>query len=96
MDVTFGQLHPGAQAQGGDAALRWFYLGSLDAYRVAFNSDYARQFAPAKTHFRSDTVDNQRGEVEWQGGNLYYNQWNYDFAANVLPQPPADAGRHTR
>ena len=96
MDVTFGQLQPGAQAQSGDAALRWFYLGGLDAYRVAFNSDYARHFVPARTHFRSDTVDNQRGEVEWRGGNLYYNQWSYDFAASVLPQPSADAGRHTR
>jgi transglutaminase-like putative cysteine protease len=95
MDVTFGQLHPGAHAQSGDDALRWFYLGSLDAYRVAFNSDYARRFVPAKTHFRSDTVDNQRGEVEWQGGNLYYNQWSYAFAATVLRKQPADANSGT-
>lgn len=85
MDVTFGQLHAGAHPQQGDAALQWFYLGSLDAYRVAFNSDYAQPLVPAKTHFRSDDVDNQRGEVEWQGGNLYYNQWTYDFAWKLLP-----------
>jgi len=22
-------------------------------------------------------VDNQRGEVEWKGGNVYYDKWNY-------------------
>ncbi|HWU78423.1 MAG TPA: transglutaminase domain-containing protein [Rhodanobacter sp.] len=96
IDVTFGQLHPGAQAQRDDAALQWFYLGGLDAYRVAFNSDYAQPLVPAKQHFRSDTVDNQRGEVEWHGGNLYYNQWNYTFTANVLPSQTASAHRQTR
>lgn len=91
MDVTFGQLHASTHAKAGDAALQWFYLGSLDAYRVAFNSDYARSLVPAKTHFRSDTVDNQRGEVEWQGGNLYYNQWTYHFAWRLLPTKQAIA-----
>ncbi|MEO8988644.1 MAG: transglutaminase domain-containing protein [Rhodanobacter sp.] len=91
VDVTFGQLHPGKQAQPGDAALQWFYLGGLDAWRVAFNSDYAQPFVPAKQHFRSDTVDNQRGEVEWQGGNLYYNQWSYQLTAHVLPAQNARA-----
>ncbi|MEO8809059.1 MAG: transglutaminase domain-containing protein [Rhodanobacter sp.] len=96
MDVTFGQLHPGPQAQSGDAELQWFYLGGLDAWRVAFNSDYATPFVPAKQHFRSDTVDNQRGEVEWRGGNLYYNQWSYQFTANVLPDRPEGVDRRIR
>jgi hypothetical protein len=30
-------------------------------------------------------VDSQRGEVEWAGGNLYFDQWDYSFAAKVLP-----------
>ncbi len=93
MDVTFGQLHTRAQAQPGDAALQWFYLGGLDAWRVAFNSDYAQPLVPAKTHFRSDNVDNQRGEVEWQGGNLYYNQWTYHFAWKPLPTKRAMASQ---
>lgn len=93
MDVTFGQLHAGAHAQPDDAALQWFYLGGLDAYRIAFNSDYGRPLVPAKQHFRSDTVDNQRGEVEWKGGNLYYNQWGYDFAWKILPAEQASAAR---
>jgi transglutaminase-like putative cysteine protease len=79
MDVTTGQL------QSEDPALRWFYLGGLDAYRVAFNDDYARDFAPAKEFPRSDTVDSQRGEAEWKKGNLYYDQWHYGFRWQMLP-----------
>lgn len=73
MDVTFGRL------DSPDPQLAGFYLGGLDGYRVAFNSDYSRPFVPAKTHFRSETVDLQRGEAEWRGGNLYFDQWDYDF-----------------
>ena len=51
-----------------------FYLGGLDAYRIAFNDDYSQPFVPPKQHFRSETVDLQRGEVEWRGGNLYFDQ----------------------
>jgi transglutaminase-like putative cysteine protease len=80
MDVTFGQLH------SGDPALDSFYLGGLDAYRIAFNDDYSQPLFPPKQHFRSETVDSQRGEVEWRGGNLYFDQWDYDFAAKVLPR----------
>lgn len=76
VDVTFGQLEPKA---GDDPRLRWFYLGGLDAYRIAFNDDYSRPFVPAKTFPRSETVDSQRGEVEWRGGNLYFDQWDYHF-----------------
>ena len=82
MDVTFGQL------QSGDPAIDAFYLGGLDAYRIAFNDDYSQPLFPPKQHFRSETVDLQRGEVEWRGGNLYFNQWDYEFKAQVLPLPP--------
>ena len=79
MDVTFGLL------DSADPAVANFYLGGLDAYRIAFNDDYGREFVPRKQHFRSETVDLQRGEAEWRGGNLYFDQWDYDFAAQVLP-----------
>jgi transglutaminase-like putative cysteine protease len=78
MDVTFGKLNSGS------AALDAFYLGSFDAYRIAFNDDYSQPFVPPKQHFRSETVDLQRGEVEWRGGNLYFDRWDYDFKATVL------------
>jgi transglutaminase-like putative cysteine protease len=82
MDVTFGRL-------AGDPALEWFYLGGLDGYRIAFNDDWGTPLWPAKQHFRSETVDSQRGEVEWRGGNLYFDQWDYDFAWQLLPEPKA-------
>jgi transglutaminase-like putative cysteine protease len=82
MDVTFGRL-------AGDPDVEWFYLGGLDRYRIAFNDDWSVPLQPSKEHFRSETVDSQRGEVEWRGGNLYFDQWDYDFAWQVLPEPQA-------
>jgi transglutaminase-like putative cysteine protease len=79
MDVTFGRL------QSGDDDVDSFYLGGLDAYRIVFNDDYSRPLVPQKQHFRSETVDFQRGEVEWRGGNLYFDRWDYAFEAQVLP-----------
>jgi len=79
VDVTYGRL------DSNDPALKWFYLGGLDNFRIAFNDDFSRDFVPAKQHFRSDTVDSQRGEVEWGGGNLYYDKWDYHFDWKILP-----------
>ncbi|WP_394177000.1 transglutaminase domain-containing protein [Thalassotalea litorea] len=73
MDVTHGVL------DSDEEALKWFYLSGIDSYRLIFNDDYSQGFEQAKQHFRSETVDSQRGEVEWQGGNLYFNQWRYDM-----------------
>lgn len=77
MDVTFGRFEEAP-------ALEWLYLGGIDGYRIAFNDDFATDFDPPKRHFRSDTVDSQRGEVEWDGGNLYFDQWDYSFNAELL------------
>ncbi|MGO4220805.1 transglutaminase-like domain-containing protein [Lysobacter sp. TAF61] len=84
VDVTTGQF-----AGAKDPGVEWFYFGGLDAYRIAFNDDYGTQLVPRKQHFRSETVDSQRGEVEWQGGNLYFDQWDYTFEAHVLPSATA-------
>ena len=83
MDVTFGRFDG---APDGPPATEWFYLGGLDAWRIAFNDDWSTPFVPAKTHFRSETVDSQRGEVEWRGGNLYFDQFDYDFTWHVLSE----------
>lgn len=79
VDVTYGRL------DSDDPALKWFYLGGLDNFRVAFNDDFSTEFVPRKHFFRSDTVDSQRGEVEWDGGDLYYDKWKYAFAWTVTP-----------
>ena len=79
MDVTTGAL------ESEDPRVRDFYFGSRDAYRIAFNDDISTAFVPPKEHVRSETVDSQRGEAEWKGGNLYFDQWDYRFEAKVLP-----------
>jgi transglutaminase-like putative cysteine protease len=79
MDVTFGRL------DSTDPGIAGFYLGGLDGFRLAFNRDYGQALQPAKKFFRSDNVDSQRGEVEWSGGNLYFNQWDYDFQWHFVP-----------
>jgi transglutaminase-like putative cysteine protease len=83
VDVTYGRL------ESGDPSLKWFYLGGLDSFRIAFNDDFSRSFVPPKQYFRSDTVDSQRGEVEWDGGNLYYDKWSYDFAWKIMTRTGA-------
>jgi len=78
MDVTFGLR------KTDDKKLKWFYLNGMDSYRLIFNEDYAQPFSPVKTFVRSETIDSQRGEVEWHGGNLYFDQWDWDMEWKVL------------
>ena len=80
MDVTFGQL------KSDDPKVARFYFGSLDQYRIAFNDAIGTDFVPRKRHVRSEIVDSQRGEVEWDGGNIYFDQWNYEFRWHLLPR----------
>jgi transglutaminase-like putative cysteine protease len=91
MDVTTGRLSAD-KGTGDDPSMEWFYLGGLDNWRIAFNDDWSQPFQPAKRHARSDIVDSQRGEVEWEGGNLYYDQWDYSFEWQLLP-PEKDNAR---
>lgn len=62
----------------------YFFLGSIDSYHLTVNDDYSSPFFPAKIYPRSETVDFQRGEVEWKGGNLYFNKWDYNMRAKFL------------
>lgn len=61
-----------------------FYLGGIDGYRYYVNEDYSGNFFPAKNHLRSETVDFQRGEVEWRGENLYFGRWSYRMNVEYL------------
>jgi transglutaminase-like putative cysteine protease len=78
VDVTYGLL------DSPDEHEKWFYLGGIDAERLVLNSDNNQPLYPAKTFFRSEIVDFQRGEVEWRGGNLYFSQWQWSFDAPKL------------
>ena len=62
-----------------DEKLREFYVHGIDAYRLIVNDDFAQALYPPKKFLRSEPYDFQRGEVEWEGGNLYFNQWNWDI-----------------
>ncbi|UCH63416.1 MAG: transglutaminase domain-containing protein [Fidelibacterota bacterium] len=64
--------------------LKWFYLSGMDSYRLVFNDAYSQPLYPAKIYPRSETVDSQRGEVEWRGGNLYYDQWDWELEWEVI------------
>ena len=63
---------------------RFFFTKGLDAYRLIVNEDFSADFYPAKIYPRSETVDFQRGEVEWRGGNLYFNRWDYNMDVEYL------------
>lgn len=56
-----------------------FYISGIDAYRLIVNDAIGSKFVPVKKFPRSEPYDFQRGEVEWEGGNLYFNQWNYEM-----------------
>lgn len=70
---------PVDQSFGGD-----HYFGNIDSYRMVVNNDFGRRLEPEKKYPRSETVDFQRGEVEWQGGNLYFDQWRYRMNIEYL------------
>ncbi|HOW89484.1 MAG TPA: transglutaminase-like domain-containing protein, partial [Elusimicrobiales bacterium] len=74
MDQSFGVLKA-----GGNDREKFFYLGGTDPYHLIVNDDYSVPLYPAKIYPRSETVDFQRGEVEWRGGNLYFDKWDYDM-----------------
>lgn len=71
VDQSFGRLDVK------DNAVRNFYFGGYDGYRMIVNDGFSQPFTPAKEFPRSEPIDFQRGEVEWSGGNVYFDQWNY-------------------
>ena len=79
-DVTYGMR------QSENPQVKYFYLNGMDSYRLIFNDDFSKPFTPPKKYFRSETVDSQRGEVEWNGGNLYFDQWDWSFNWKIISQ----------
>lgn len=78
-DPSYGvQKHADPQVQD-------FYCGHMDAYRMIVNLDYARELHPPKASFRSEPNDFQRGEIEIDGHNLYYNEWDWTFDVQTTP-----------
>lgn len=52
-----------------------FYCGHQDSYRLIVNLDWGRELFPPKHSLRSEPADFQRGEVEVDGQNLYFDEW---------------------
>lgn len=67
-----------------NAEEEYFFLGGIDSWRMLVNQDYGMPLVPSKQYPRSETVDFQRGEVEWEGGNLYFTDWTYDMEIDYL------------
>ena len=67
-----------------DESTKWSFLGGNDAYHMIVNCDFSQPLFPAKIFPRSETVDFQRGEVEWRGGNLYFDKWDYFINVKYL------------
>lgn len=59
--------------------IKYFYSSGIDAYRLIINDGIAGPLHPEKKFLRSEPYDFQRGEVEWKGGNLYFDKWDYDM-----------------
>ncbi|HEX9253453.1 MAG TPA: transglutaminase-like domain-containing protein, partial [Ignavibacteriaceae bacterium] len=71
VDQSFGLIESDQEDE------KYFFLGSTDPYHLIVNDDYSKELFPAKTFQRSETVDFQRGELEWRGGNIYFDKWDY-------------------
>ena len=78
LDMSFQRL------PADDKRVENFYLSGIDAYRLLVNNGVAGQLLSTKKHFRSEPYDFQRGEVEWSGGNLYFDQWTYKINVEYL------------
>ncbi len=67
-----------------DDKTRLFFSNGIDAYRLIVNDDFSSPLYPPKKYPRSETVDFQRGEVEWSGGNLYFDKWRWNFQVEYI------------
>lgn len=67
-----------------DEQVKEFYVSGIDSYRMIVNDDYSSELIPAKTFYRSEPVDFQRGELEWKNGNIYFNEWKYNMKVTLL------------
>ena len=78
VDVSF-KLQPSDSKQ-----ISEFYISGMDSYRLIVNTDYGTPLYPQKKFPRSEPLDFQRGEVEWKGGNLYFNKWKYKMDVSYI------------
>ncbi len=73
LDMSFGLI------SSPDEKVRDYYMTGIDAFRMIVNDAISAKFDPPKEFYRSEPLDFQRGELEWSGGNLYFNKWHYSL-----------------
>jgi transglutaminase-like putative cysteine protease len=73
-----------------DPRIADYYCGHQDSYRLIVNLDWGRELLPPKFSLRSEPADLQRGEVEVDGQNLYFDQWDSTMKAERDPGPNPD------
>ena len=71
-----------------DEEVKWFFFGNTDAFRMTVNDDFSTPLKPEKKYLRSEPVDFQRGEVEIDTQNLYFDKWTYEFKLTRLTPLP--------
>jgi hypothetical protein len=71
--------------ESSDPRIADFYCGHQDSYRWIVNLDWGRELFPPKQSLRSEPADLQRGEVEVDGKNLYFNEWSTTTEAVRTP-----------
>jgi transglutaminase-like putative cysteine protease len=77
-----------------DPKVRHFYFGHQDSYRLIVNLDYGTPLVPPKHSLRSEPADFQRGEVEIDGRNLYFDEWEWEMKFEWEPLGPPDVDVH--
>jgi hypothetical protein len=70
--------------QSENSDIRHFFKTGIDSYRLIVNDGIAGTFHPPKKYLRSEPYDFQRGELEWAGGNLYFDKWDYEMKIEYL------------
>jgi hypothetical protein len=89
VDPNFGMAPYGHGDELSDeekALVHKFYFGRITPYRLTANSAHGAAHTPPKRHWRSDTVDFQRGELETEAGNIYYGDFSYSL--EILDRQP--------
>ena len=79
VDYSFGILSFVSNADE-----EYFFLGGIDSLLMIVNTVYGMPLVPEKKYPRSETVDFQRGEVEWESGNLYFPKSRYHMDIDYL------------
>lgn len=89
VDVTRGvffnnyvdSLTPQQCQEGAD-----FYCGGIDHFRLVANKGHDLKLYPPKRSFRSDPVDFQRGELEYDDVNLFFDEFKCEMEVVAIEE----------